>query len=152
MSSSVATEAKNERLINELRVLREERDSLISATFSGSTTSTTDVQHDNDKLRQQLREQYVLKNIQHDHVRRLNEQLSTVEKENARLKHDQRQSRMARLGMDENAEPAVKCVEQVPRVSALGQPTKDELPSDEDHRKAIEAIEEDVAEQNCKQQ
>merc|ERR1711935_686656 len=47
VSSSVATEAKNERLIAELRVLREERDSLISATFSGSTaTSTTDpIQH-----------------------------------------------------------------------------------------------------------
>ena len=149
MSSSVATEAKNERLIAELRVLREERDSLISATFSGSADATTDpVQHENEKLRQQLREQYVLKNIQHDHVRRLNERLSTVEKENSRLKHEQRQTRMARLGInEENMEPAVK---QVTRIS---QPSINaELPSDEDHRKAIEAIEEDVAEQNCKQQ
>ena len=151
MSSSVATEAKNERLIAELRVLREERDSLISATFSGSADATTDpVQHENDKLRQQLREQYVLKNIQHDHVRRLNERLSTVEKENSRLKHEQRQTRMARLGInEENMVPA----SEVKQVTRINQPSNNaELPSDEDHRKAIEAIEEDVAEQNCKQQ
>ena len=151
MSSSVATEAKNERLIAELRVLREERDSLISATFSGSATGTTDpVQHENEKLRQQLREQYVLKNIQHDHVRRLNERLSTVEKENSRLKHEQRQTRMARLGInEENMVPA----SEVKQVTRINQPSINaELPSDEDHRKAIEAIEEDVAEQNCKQQ
>ena len=151
MSASVATETTNERLTKEIAVLREERDSLLNAGFGTKSTGSSDLERDNQKLREQLQSLYIMKNTQHDQVRRLNEQLASIEKENLKIKHEQRQTRLNRLGIDEN-EQAAFTPEMTPKIKTLQRSEMTELPSDEEHRQAIRDIEQDCAENNCQQQ
>ena len=151
MSASVATETTNERLTKEIAVLREERDSLLNAGFGTKSTSSSDLERDNQKLREQLQSLYIMKNTQHDQVRRLNEQLASIEKENLKIKHEQRQTRLNRLGIDENDQAAFT-PEKTPKIKTLQRSETTELPSDEEHRQAIRDIEQDCAENNCQQQ
>ena len=154
MSASVATENTNERLTKEIAVLREERDSLLNAGFGTRSTGGSDLERENQKLREQLQSLYIMKNTQHDQVRRLNEQLASVEKENLKIKHEQRQTLLNRLGIDDNDKAAIT-PEKTPilaKVKTLQRTDTTELPSDEEHRQAIRDIEQDCAENNCQQQ
>ena len=149
MSASVATENTNERLTKEIAVLREERDSLLNAGFGTRSTGGSDLERENQKLREQLQSLYIMKNVQHDQVRRLNEQLASVEKENLKIKHEQR--RVSPLDK-------VRCdsidlaKSRLAKVKTLQRTDTAELPSDEEHRQAIRDIEQDCAENNCQQQ
>ena len=69
-------ENQNNRLINEVRTLREERDTLISCGYKSEPIKDTQpeissLQRENDELKQKIGSIYLTKNIQHDTVRRL---------------------------------------------------------------------------------
>ena len=92
VSTSVATEAQNERLIKEIAIIREERDSLLNSGFGRTLTeSDNELKTENEKLREQLAKVYLSKNMQHDSVRQLNQQLADLENENSKLRREKRQ-------------------------------------------------------------
>ena len=69
-------ENQNNRLINEVRTLREERDTLISCGYKSEPIKDTQpeissLQRENDELKQKIGSIYLTKNIQYDTVRRL---------------------------------------------------------------------------------
>ena len=69
-------ENQNNRLINEVRTLREERDTLISCGYKGepikdAQPEISSLQRENEELKQKIGSIYLTKNIQHDTVRRL---------------------------------------------------------------------------------
>ena len=75
-SNSSFSENQNNRLISELRALREERDTLLSCGYKAEPVKDARpeislLQKENDELKQKIGAIYLTKNIQHDTVRRL---------------------------------------------------------------------------------
>merc|ERR1719192_582348 len=167
MSSMVVSENQNNRLINEVRALREERDTLLSFgckenSVKDSRPEINSLQRENDELKQKIASIYLTKNIQHDAVRRLDSQLKLLEKQNNDLKD---QLKEARLSQYQNLEdPSKTQNENIPPVSqplpkalkaTLKAETRSasmEYPSDENHKALIQQFEKDYPEEDCKTQ
>jgi len=158
-------ENQNNRLINEVRTLREERDTLISCGYKSEPIKDTQpeissLQRENDELKQKIGSIYLTKNIQHDTVRRLDSQLKVLEKQNNDLRDQLKEARLNQYQtldsnstipkvQNENIPPTSK---PLPNVLKTAVKETREYPSDENHRELIQQFEKDYPEEDCKTQ
>lgn len=164
LSCKISTEQRNERLIEELRSVREERDILLQIGYRRDnklySEGESDLEKENCELKRKIGHIYLQQNAQHDSLRRADMKLQLLEKQNSELQKQITDMRRPLLGVTkENSPPKLETITENTGMSqqmvpVLTKPRKEssEYPADEEHKKMIKQFENDYPEENCKQQ